>query len=79
MEVTVGEKRHRVRRRALVAVAGLAVFGIISGLLAYQSAKERGATMTRSLQAAAGDRMAVPPPIDVSSPGVIETATFALG
>ena len=80
MEVTVKDRKwHRVRRRALLLGVGFVVLGLISGLFAYESVKERGVTVKRGAEAAAADRMAVPPPIDVSRPGTIETATFALG
>lgn len=58
---------------------GFVVLGLISGLFAYESVRERGVAVKGSAEAAAADRMAVPPPIDVSRPGTIETATFALG
>ena len=80
MEVTVKDRKwHRVRRRALLLGVGFVLLGLISGLFAYESVKERGATMKRGIQAAVADRTAVPPPIDVSRPAALETATFALG
>ncbi|MGD0238187.1 MAG: hypothetical protein ABSC55_27100 [Syntrophorhabdales bacterium] len=72
-------KWRRVRRRALLLGVGFVVLGLISGLFAYESVKQRGVTVKRGAEAATADRMAVPPPMDVSRPGTIETATFALG
>jgi hypothetical protein len=80
MEVTVKDRKwHRGRRRALWLGVGFVVLGLLSGLFAYESVKERGVTVTRGAEAAAADRVAAPPPIDSSRPGRIETATFALG
>jgi hypothetical protein len=80
VEVTVEERKwHRLKKPALLSAVGFAVLALISGFFAYESAKGRGVTMKRGAEAAAVDRMAVPPPIDVRKPGTIETATFALG
>ena len=80
MEVTVEDReRLRVRKRALLMGVGLAVLGLISGLYAYNAVKGRDLSMKKGMESAAADRMAVPPPIDASQPGTIETATFAMG
>ncbi len=71
-------KWHRLKKPALLSAVGFVVLALISGLFAYESVKGRGVTMKRGAEAAAVDRMAVPP-IDASRPQRIETATFALG
>ena len=71
--------RLRVKKSALLSAGGLVVLGLIAGLFVYESMKGRGVTMTRGREAVAAERMAVLPPIDVSQPKTIETATFALG
>jgi hypothetical protein len=81
MEVTVEDReRHRVRKWTLLTGVGLIALGLISGLYAYESAKGRDVNMKKGMESAATDvRVAVPPPIDASRPGTIETATFAMG
>jgi hypothetical protein len=80
MEVTMKNiERLRSRKRALSIGLGLAVLGLISGLYAYESAKGSDVTMKKGTENAAVERMTVPPPIDASRPGTIETVTFAMG
>ena len=70
---------HRVKNRALLVSMVFVVLGLMSGLFAYESVKERGVSMKRDVQTAAAERMAAPPPIDAPRAAKIETATFALG
>ena len=70
---------HTVRRPALLSAVGLVALGLIAGLFAYESMKGKGVIMTRSSEAAAAERMNVPPPTDAVKPKAIETATFAMG
>ena len=70
---------HRVKKRALLIGVGFVVLGLMSGLFAYESVKERGVGMKRDVQTAAAERMTVPPTIDSPRAGAIATATFALG
>ena len=81
MEVTVEDReRHRVRKWAVLTGVGLVALGLISGLYAYESVKGRDANMKKGMESAAMDVwMAVPPPMDASRPGTMETATFAMG
>ena len=80
MEVTVEDReRQGVRKPAVLTGVGLLVLGLISGLYAYESVKEKDVSMKKGMESAAEDRMSVPPPIDASRPGTVETATFALG
>ncbi|MGD0488449.1 MAG: hypothetical protein ABSB94_14800 [Syntrophorhabdales bacterium] len=72
-------ERQRVRKPALLTGLGVVLLGLISGLYAYESVKEKDVSMKKGMQCAAADRMAVSPPIDASRPGTSETATFALG
>ena len=70
---------HTVRKPALLSAVGFVALGLIAGLFVYESMKGKGVIMTRSSEAAAVERMNVPPPIDAVEPKAIETATFALG
>ena len=80
MEVSVEERRwHTVRKPALFSAVGFVALGLIAGLFVYESMKGKGVIVTRSSEAAAAERMTVPPPIDAVKPKAIETATFALG
>jgi len=71
--------RMSVRKRVLVAGVSLVALGLVSGLYAYESVRGRDMNMKKGMESAAADRMTVPPPMDASRPGTIETATFALG
>jgi ABC-type arginine transport system permease subunit len=80
-EVMVEDRaRQRVKKRALLAGAGLVVLGLISGLYAYdESIKGSEVSVKKGRESAAADLTAVAPPLDASRPGTVETATFALG